>query len=62
MAAPSISAAASYERLGDVPEALKSIADALCHDPLNLALHKKATELRARRRGAVITQPWAPQR
>ncbi len=62
MAAPSISAAANYERLGDVPEALRSIADALCHDPLNLALHRKATELRGKRRGNVVTQPLAPGR
>ena len=59
LARPALASAAHAERAGDVSAALSAIADALCHDPLNLGLHRKAAELRGLRR-TTPTLPWGP--
>ncbi len=43
--------AAQAERQGDLNGAMQALADALCHDPLNLKLHRQAGQLRTRVKG-----------
>lgn len=46
-----LEAAAKAEREGNLDAAMQAIADALCIDPLNLALHRQAGQLRSKVRG-----------
>ena len=46
-----LAVAAQAERRGDLDGAMQALADALCHDPLNLKLHRQAGQLRARAKG-----------
>ena len=43
-----LAAADIAEREGNLGAAMQALADALCHDPLNVRLHRRAGELRAR--------------
>jgi serine/threonine-protein kinase len=57
---PALDEAMRAETKGDLSGALKWVAEALCHDPLNLALHRRAVELRTKSRAAQSTPPWSP--
>jgi len=46
-----LAVAAHAERQGDLQGAMRALADALCHDPLNLKLHRQAGQLRSRVKG-----------
>jgi serine/threonine-protein kinase len=45
-----LEAATRAEQVGDLEGAMSSLADALCIDPLNLELHRRAGQLRSRAR------------
>lgn len=57
LARPALLAASQAESAGDVKGALAAVADALCHDPLNLELHRRAVELRGKRSKPGDTSP-----